>query len=140
MDNPPATYGMIVGLIIVFIFSSNRRNLLLRLLEGLNGLLGIVQIFSDVLSYLRLFALGIATVYMAQTFNMLAESIVQGVPYVGYVLALLILIAGHFVNLLLGVMGGVIHGLRLNFLEWYRWCFTGDGLVYKPFCLKKTQH
>jgi len=140
VDNPPAMYGMIVGLFIVFIFSSDRKNPILRLLEGLNGLLGIVQIFSDVLSYLRLFALGIATVYMAQTFNMLAKNIVQGVPYAGYVFAVLILIAGHFVNLLLGVMGGVIHGLRLNFLEWYRWCFTGDGVVYKPFCLKRTQH
>ena len=33
----------------------------------------------------------------------------------------------------LAIMGGVIHGLRLNFLEWYRWCFEGDGLEYKPF-------
>lgn len=139
-DNPFATYGTIIGLAIVFFFSSKSRNPIFRVLEGLNGLLGIVQVFSDVLSYLRLFALGIATVYMAQTFNTLAEGIVNGVPYVGWVLATLVLIAGHSVNLLLGVMGGVIHGLRLNFLEWYRWCFTGDGLIYKPFCLRKTQH
>ncbi|WP_028320809.1 V-type ATP synthase subunit I [Desulfatiglans anilini] len=139
-DNPAATYGTIIGLVIVFIFSSRSRNPIFRILEGLNGLLGIVQVFSDVLSYLRLFALGIATVYMAQTFNTLAKGIVEGVPYAGWVLATLVLIAGHSVNLLLGVMGGVIHGLRLNFLEWYRWCFTGDGLIYKPFCLRKTQH
>jgi V/A-type H+-transporting ATPase subunit I len=133
MDNPPALYTLILGFLVVFLFSSKRKNVFLRLLEGLNGLLGVVQIFSDVLSYLRLFALGIATVYMAQTFNVLADNIVQGLSWIGYLLAVPLLFVGHFINLLLGVMGGVIHGLRLNFLEWYRWCFEGDGLVYRPF-------
>ncbi|RJR54022.1 MAG: hypothetical protein C4576_01155 [Desulfobacteraceae bacterium] len=139
VDNPPAKYVLIAGLAVVFLFSSTKKNIILRVAEGLNGLLGIVQIFSDVLSYLRLFALGIATVYMAQTFNMLAEDIVKGVPWFGYIIAALILIAGHLVNLLLGIMGGVIHGLRLNFLEWYRWCFVGDGVVYKPFKIVKSR-
>jgi V/A-type H+-transporting ATPase subunit I len=138
VGNPAATYAMVVGLIAVMIFSSSKKNLLLRILAGLNGLLGIVQIFSDVLSYLRLFALGIATVYMAHTFNMLAGDIVKGLPWIGYIFAVPTLIAGHFVNLMLAVMGGIIHGLRLNFLEWYRWCFVGDGLVYKPFRLRKS--
>ncbi len=139
VDNPPATYTLIFGLLVVLAFSSTNKNLLLRFLEGLNGLLGIVQVFSDVLSYLRLFALGIATVYMAQTFNSLAEDIITGMPGVGYVFAILVLFLGHTVNLLLAVMGGVIHGLRLNFLEWYRWCFVGDGLEYKPFCIVKQE-
>jgi len=133
VDNEIATYILVAGFAVVFIFSSTSKNPLLRVLEGLNGLLGVVQVFSDVLSYLRLFALGIATVYMAQTFNMLAKDIVAGMPWFGYLFAALVLFAGHSVNLLLAIMGGVIHGLRLNFLEWYRWCFTGDGLVYKPF-------
>jgi V/A-type H+-transporting ATPase subunit I len=133
VDNDPAKYAFIASLAVVFIFSSTSKSILLRILEGLNGLLGIVQVFGDVLSYLRLFALGIATVYMAQTFNMLASQIVESYPWIGYLFAAFILFAGHTVNLLLGIMGGVIHGLRLNFLEWYRWCFTGDGLVYKPF-------
>ncbi|PKN62331.1 MAG: hypothetical protein CVU57_24865 [Deltaproteobacteria bacterium HGW-Deltaproteobacteria-15] len=139
VDNPPAKYVLIAGLAVVFLFSSTKKNLILRAAEGLNGLLGIVQIFSDVLSYLRLFALGIATVYMAQTFNMLADDIAKGVPWFGYIIAALILIVGHLVNLLLGIMGGVIHGLRLNFLEWYRWCFVGDGVVYKPFKIIKSR-
>ncbi len=126
---------MLAGLALVLAFTSNSKNIAIRLLGGLNGLLGIVQVFSDVLSYLRLFALGIATVYMAQTFNMLAADISKGLPWVGWLAAALVLIAGHAVNLGLGVMGGVIHGLRLNFLEWYRWSFEGDGLPYKAFRL-----
>jgi V/A-type H+-transporting ATPase subunit I len=133
VDNVFAKYILIAGLVVVFAFSSSSKNIVLRILAGFNGLLGIVQVFSDVLSYLRLFALGIATIYMAHTFNMLARDIVAGLPWIGYLFAAVILFAGHSVNLLLGIMGGVIHGLRLNFLEWYRWCFTGDGVVYRPF-------
>jgi V/A-type H+-transporting ATPase subunit I len=132
-DNPPALYGLIAGLVLVAWFSSKSRNPLVRLGQGLMGLLGIIQIFSDVLSYLRLFALGVATVYIAQTFNILAETVSGSLPVIGYVFAAIILLIGHTLNLGLGIMGGVIHGLRLNFLEWYRWCFEGDGLEYKPF-------
>jgi len=132
-ENPVALYTLIGGLAVVFLFSSKSRNPLLRIAEGLQGLLEIVQIFSDVLSYLRLFALGVATVYIAQTFNILAESVSGSLPVLGYVFAAIILFIGHTLNIGLAIMGGVIHGLRLNFLEWYRWCFEGDGLEYKPF-------
>lgn len=132
-DNPPAMYCLIAGLAVVLLFSSKSRSPLIRLAEGLQGLVGIIQIFSDVLSYLRLFALGIATVYIAQTFNILGGSVSEAVPVVGVVFAGIILLFGHVLNLGLAIMGGVIHGLRLNFLEWYRWCFEGDGLEYKPF-------
>ncbi len=133
VDNQPAMYGMIIGLVVVFLFSSTSKNLLVRFAEGLLGLLDVIQVFSDVLSYLRLFALGIATVYIAQTFNILGQAIIDGLPVIGYLFAALVLIFGHTLNICLAIMGGVIHGLRLNFLEWYRWCFEGDGLPYKPF-------
>ncbi|MEW5722825.1 MAG: hypothetical protein AB1896_06940 [Thermodesulfobacteriota bacterium] len=136
--NEPAQWVMIAGLVLVLLFTSSSKNPIIRFLAGLNGVLGIIQVFSDVLSYLRLFALGLATVYISQTVNMLAGMAVEAVPWLGFVLAGLILLGGHAVNLLLGVMSGVIHGLRLNFLEWYRWCFEGDGLPFRPF--KLTVH
>ncbi len=132
-DNPVAMYCLIGGMALVVLFSSSSKNPFLRLAMGLNAALGIVQLFADVLSYLRLFALGIATVYMAQTFNMLAGNIFHGIPWVGFIFAGFVLVVGHAVNIGLGVMGGVVHGLRLNFLEWYRWSFEGDGVPYNPF-------
>lgn len=130
---PYAKYIFIAGLLMVIAFSSSSKKPLFRIMGGLNGLLGIVQLFSDILSYLRLFALGIATVFMCQTFNNLAENIAGHIPYVGFIAAVIILLMGHTINLALGVMGGFIHGLRLNFLEWYRWCFEGDGVLFKPY-------
>jgi V/A-type H+-transporting ATPase subunit I len=132
-ENPAAMYIAIAGLVLVVLFTSKSKNPILRLLMGLNGALGIVQLLADCLSYMRLFALGLATMYMCQTFNMLAEMPYNGLPYIGFIPAVLILVFGHAINLLLGIMGGVVHGLRLNFLEWYRWCFEGDGVTFKPF-------
>jgi len=133
VDNPVATYITIAGFGLVVLFTSNHRNPILRILIGLNGALGVVQLLADCLSYLRLFALGLATMYMCQTFNMLAEMPYKSIPYVGFIPAVLILVSGHAINLVLGIMGGVVHGLRLNFLEWYRWCYEGDGLPFRPF-------
>jgi V/A-type H+-transporting ATPase subunit I len=133
VENPIAIYVMICGFLLVVLFTSSSKNPIIRILLGLNGAMGVVQLFADVLSYLRIFALGIATMYMCQTFNMLAEMPYKGLPYIGILPAVLILICGHSMNIVLGIMGGVVHGLRLNFLEWYRWCYEGDGLPFKPF-------
>ncbi|MDX8430486.1 MAG: V-type ATPase 116kDa subunit family protein [Candidatus Algichlamydia australiensis] len=94
-------------------------------LSGIGEVANLIQFFSDVLSYLRLYALGLAGMLMASTFNALGASV--GMPF-----GLFIIIAGHSVNIVLGIMGGVIHGLRLNFLEWYHWSFEGGGKLFKP--------
>ncbi|MBA3815961.1 MAG: V-type ATP synthase subunit I [Parachlamydiaceae bacterium] len=88
----------------------------------------VIQIFGDVLSYLRLYALGLSGSMLTATMNEMAASS-------PLVFGILILILGHIVNLVLSIMGGVIHGLRLNFLEWYHYCFEGGGKMFNP--LKK---
>lgn len=94
-------------------------------LSGLSEIMNVIQVFADVLSYLRLYALGLASMIMAGTFNMLASD-------KNIIIAFFILLAGHAVNIVLGIMGGVIHSLRLNFLEWYHWCFEGEGKLFNP--------
>jgi V/A-type H+/Na+-transporting ATPase subunit I len=84
-----------------------------------------IQIFGDILSYMRLYALGLSGALLTQTVVDLAAS-------VPLVFGVLILIMGHAVNIVLGVMGGVIHGLRLNFLEWYHYSFEGGGKMFNP--------
>ncbi len=99
------------------------------------GLLGVyngVQFFSDILSYIRIFALSLSGALIAQTFNNMSMQIWDGVPG-GFILAPIIFTLGHTLNIMLCLMGGVIHGLRLNFLEWYRWSFDGGGKAFKAF-------
>ena len=62
---------------------------------------------------------------MAQTFNDLGQAL-------GFAAGMLVILLGHGVNVLLSIMGGTIHGLRLNFLEWYRYSFEGGGKLFEP--------
>jgi V/A-type H+-transporting ATPase subunit I len=52
---------------------------------------------------------------------------------------LLILLVGHALNLALGVMSGVVHGLRLNFIEFYDWALSGEGYPFKAFRKKELR-
>lgn len=110
-------YGGVALAVVIAIF----KHKLLGLLEASV----VIQIFGDVLSYLRLYALGLAGSLMTSTMNELAAS-------VPLVFGILILLLGHVVNIALGIMGGVIHGLRLNFLEWYHYSFEGGGKNFNP--------
>lgn len=85
----------------------------------------VIQIFGDILSYMRLYALGLSGSLLTATMIDLAAS-------VPLIFGVLILIFGHVVNIVLGIMGGVIHGLRLNFLEWYHYSFEGGGRMFNP--------
>ena len=97
---------------------------------GAHEIMNVVQIFADVLSYLRLYALALASMIMAATFNDIGVAI-------GLVIGFAMIIFGHAINLLLATMGGVIHSLRLNFLEWYHYCFEGGGKRFNPLRLLK---
>lgn len=88
-----------------------------------------IQVFADVLSYLRLYALGLAGFIVSETVN---EQALQ----LPLLLTILLMILGHFLNILLAIMGGTIHGLRLNFLEWYRYSFYGGGKEFQPLRLQ----
>jgi V/A-type H+-transporting ATPase subunit I len=132
-----------LGLGAVFIFGSERpvrdaRSALLWVLDGLQGVSNITKIFGDVLSYLRLFALGLASASLALTFNDLARQVADEVPGLGLLFAILILLVGHVLNLLLSVMSGVVHGLRLNFIEFYNWALLGEGYPFRPFKKKEA--
>lgn len=93
----------------------------------------VVQLLADLLSFLRIFALAMAGAKMAETFNMLYQMIYNaGGAVIGFTVGLIVIIIGHGINLLLNIMGGVIHGLRLNFIESYHWCLDGGGKPYQP--------
>lgn len=97
-------------------------------LAGLAEIASVIQVFADVLSYLRLYALALAGAIMSQTINEMSGAL-------PFVFSVLLIVLAHIVNMGLGIMGGVIHGLRLNFLEWYHYSFEGGGKLFKPLRL-----
>ena len=133
--------GICLGLALVFFTSSERPlsgpvALLLRAVDGLLALTQVTKIFGDTLSYLRLFALGLASASLALTFNDLARQVGE-VPGPGLLFEILLLLIGHALNLALGIVSGVIHGLRLNYIEFYNWALSGEGYPFRPF--RKTE-
>jgi V/A-type H+-transporting ATPase subunit I len=114
-----------IGIALVFSLIKNK---ILGLLEPAN----LIQVFADVLSYLRLYALGLAGSIVGVTIN----EMTAGLPAA---LGFILLLAAHLMNMVLGVMSGVIHGLRLNFLEWYHYSFEGGGKQYQPLNLKEVE-
>jgi V/A-type H+-transporting ATPase subunit I len=116
------------GLGLVFVISLLQK----KKWGALHELTNAIQVFADVLSYLRLYALSLAGMIMASTFNELGMK-------VGVVGGVFIILIGHIVNLNLTIMSGVIHGLRLNFLEWYHYSFEGGGRLFDPLRIRKVK-
>ncbi|MBN2414959.1 hypothetical protein JXO52_03915 [bacterium] len=132
---PPFMMPLLLASIgLTLVFSNFQKNILKGIGATLGDLpLSIISSFSDVVSYLRLFAVGYASVTVAASFNDMAVG--GGVPSVtAGVAAALVLFLGHGLNIVLGLMAVVVHGVRLNMLE-----FSGQldmqwaGKPYKPF-------
>ena len=127
-----------LGLLGVAGFSGYGEKPLQRIFTGLTALTGVSGAFGDVLSYLRLFALGLASASLAVAFNDMAAGVREAMPGLGFLFALLILVLGHGLNFLLSVSSGFIHGLRLNVIEFFKWGVKDEGNPYRPFEKKES--
>ena len=136
---------LVGGLIAVLLFSSTRpwrtlsiKNYAMRVLDGLQALTNVSNLFGDALSYLRLFALGLASAKLSETFNGLGAAAWDKAGF-GVIVAIAIVILGHTLNLLLSIMSGVVHGLRLNCIEFFKWSLPDEGYSFTPFAKKAKQ-
>ena len=118
----------------IFIFNKPGRNPLLNIGSGLwdtynmaTGLMG------DVLSYIRLYALGLAGGMLGGAFNDLSMMVLGSHPTWQWVAAIVILLFGHVLNLLMSCLGAFVHPLRLTFVEYFKNSgYEGKGLKYNP--------
>jgi V/A-type H+-transporting ATPase subunit I len=146
LPSAAGTTLLVGGIGAVLLFSSDLpfsfdriSHLAWRLLHGLQNLTGVSKAFGDVLSYMRLFALGLASAELARTFNNIGSDTAAELPGIGILLAILIVLLGHGLNFLLAVMGGVVHGLRLNCIEFFNWSLPEEGYPFEPFCRKANR-
>ena len=133
------TYGVaimaIYGALLFLVVTQGRKEktFLKKIFKGVFSLYGSINYFSDILSYSRLLALGLATSALAFAVNLIATMVGDMVPYVGTVLMVVILIIGHLFNLAVNTLGAFIHSARLQFVEFFGKFITDNGKVFTPF-------
>ena len=123
-----------VGGALGLILTQGRRQkgLIKKFLSGLVSLYDVTGYLSDVLSYSRLLALGLATGVIATAINTMSGLLSGSV--VGIIAMVIFLIGGHFFNLMIGTLGAYVHTSRLQYIEFFGKFFEGGGKAFKPFC------
>jgi V/A-type H+-transporting ATPase subunit I len=125
-----------IGVALIVFFGSPDSGWLKSFGFGLADLYNITGAIGDILSYIRLFALGVSSAILGLVVNSIALS-AKGVPYVGILLFVIILIVGHTANLMLASLSAFVHPMRLTFVEFYKNTgFIGGGKPYNPLARK----
>ena len=133
--NPVVVALLVIALVGIFLLNSPGKNIFLNIGLGLwdtynmaTGLLG------DVLSYVRLFALGLSGGILANVFNQMATGMSPDVPVVGFIVTVIIFLIGHGLNIFMNILGAIVHPMRLTFVEFFKNSgYTGGGVGYNPF-------
>jgi V/A-type H+-transporting ATPase subunit I len=130
---------IITGLVLVLFFTSPQKNIFKTVGLGLGTIaLSLVNNFTDVVSYIRLFAVGLAGVAIADAFNAMAVGIIKKGDFLTIIASALVVVFGHALNIIIGPMSVLVHGVRLNVLEFCGHAgVTWNGFVYKPFGRKE---
>ncbi len=124
-----------ISAIAIFFVNSPGKNIFLNFGLGFwdsynmaTGLLG------DILSYVRLFALGLSGGILANVFTQLAVGMSPDNAIIGPIVTILIFVIGHGINIFMNTLGAIVHPLRLTFVEFFKNSeFTGGGTKYQPF-------
>ena len=125
-----------VGFVLSFVFSNYEGNIIKSILSSLTNivsvLLGVVNVFSDIVSYIRLWAVGLAGAAISATVNELVGPLLGNFMFM--ILAIILLVFGHGLNMILNILSVIVHGIRLNTLEFSSHLdMSWSGHKFKPF-------
>ena len=131
-----SNYVIYAGLIsLVLTQGRGNKGIVLKIAGGVLSLYDLIGYFSDILSYSRLFALGLSTAVLAVVVNNFVM-LFKDIPFFGIILATLVFIIGHVFNMVISGMGAFIHSTRLQYVEFFTKFYEGGGSAFKPFKAK----
>jgi V/A-type H+-transporting ATPase subunit I len=127
-----------VGVVAIVVASGRKGDTILQKVQSAAlSLYDSIGYFSDILSYSRLLALGLATTALAFAVNLIADIVRESVPVIGPIFAILVLIIGHLFTLAVNTLGAFIHSARLQFVEFFGKFIAGTGRQFTP--LSRTE-
>lgn len=126
--------------LIVLTHGRKEKNIVSKLLKGLLGLYDLINYASDLLSYSRILALGLAAGIIAQVINILGT--MMGPTVIGFIVFVLVFIIGHLLNLAINVLGTFVHTSRLQYIEFFGKFYEDGGVPFNPALAseKYTEH
>ena len=101
-----------------------------KLIGGFGGLYGLINYGSDLLSYSRILALGLAAAVIGQVVNILAT--LKGATFIGFLLMIVVFCIGHLLNLVINVLGSFVHTSRLQYIEFFGKFYEDGGTPFRP--------
>lgn len=128
-------YMAITGAVLLVLTQGrSQKGLIRKLLSGVLSLYNVTGYLSDVLSYSRLLALGLATGVIATVVNTMGS--LFGFNPLGIVILIVVFIVGHVFNILINALGAYVHASRLQYVEFFGKFFEGGGQAFQPFRIK----
>lgn len=120
------------SLVLMVLFSSWRsRNFLIRIIKGAYNVYNGVGFLGDLLSYVRLMALGLTSSGIAMAINILTLLVWQ-IPILGFLLAPVVFIFGHLFSVVINILGSIVHPLRLQYVEFFKQFYDDGGVPFEP--------
>ncbi|MGI6173450.1 MAG: V-type ATP synthase subunit I [Christensenellales bacterium] len=132
--------ALIGGVGILLFAGRSNKNIIKRISSGLGALYGVTGYVSDILSYARLFGMGLATGVIGMVVNTLAFMPAESGSVVGYIFCALILLFGHTLNFGINALGAYVHSCRLQYIEFFNKFYESGGRDFTPLTCENTRY
>ena len=129
---PSVGMWVAIGAVALIILTHGRaeKNILMKLMKGLLGIYDLINYVSDLLSYSRILALGLAAGVIAQVVNILGT--MGGFSVGGFIVLILAFVVGHLLNMAINVLGTFVHASRLQYIEFFNKFYEDGGVAFEP--------
>ena len=124
----------VLGVVLLMLSGTFGKRGAKKVTGALSSLYGIINFFSDMMSYTRIFGLGLASGVIGMVFNEIASVISGMMPlkFMGVIVTIIICIIGHTFNISINALGAYVHNSRLQFVEFFGKFYTGGGELFAP--------
>jgi V/A-type H+-transporting ATPase subunit I len=136
--NAGVAVTLIGVLMLILTQGRHQKNIFKKLLSGISSLYDITTYLSDLMSYSRLLALGLATGVIAGVVNIMGSMAGGGVK--GAIILIIVFVVGHLFNFFINALGTFVHASRLQYVEFFNRFYEGGGIPFEPFTKKTKYH
>ncbi|MBR1672583.1 MAG: V-type ATP synthase subunit I [Fretibacterium sp.] len=127
----------IIGAVIIFWYAGREKSgIISKIISGFLALYGSTSYLGDILSYSRLLALGFGSAVIGMIINLLG-GMAADIPYIGWLIAVVVIAGGHLFSILINLLGAFVHPLRLQYVEFFGKFYTGGGEPFTPLALSE---